>query len=264
MVVRPSSGASERAATVPSRIPTCRTASSRALRIDDPPAVNHQVVRLDGPGGDRGRQRGCLPARAPGPGARGGQQQQAACAAVAATAAARAATCAHISQRRAPRSLRLQRDSQAHRGPRPAVHTPVPAARLRLHSNAVKAGLPLSGGYNRVVKAVASALHGRDADAVRALPLAERIELAFRLCDRDLETSSRHTRPRPADGRRTPRPAAPDDLPTRVHACSGSWAEPSHPRRPAILSSSHTSRHSLSNDGAERAASRLKIAVSAG
>ena len=44
-----------------------------AFRIDDPPAGNHQVVRLDG----GGRQLGRLAARARRPGARGGQQQQA-------------------------------------------------------------------------------------------------------------------------------------------------------------------------------------------
>ena len=38
-----------------------------------------------------------------------------------------------------------------------------------------------------VAKSVASALRRRDADAVRAMPLAERLELAFRLGDKDLE-----------------------------------------------------------------------------
>ena len=45
-----------------------------ALRIDDPPAGDHQVVRF---GNGRGRQRGRLAARACRPGARGGQHQQA-------------------------------------------------------------------------------------------------------------------------------------------------------------------------------------------
>ncbi len=37
------------------------------------------------------------------------------------------------------------------------------------------------------MKSVASVLRARDADAVRALPLVERLELAFRLGDEDLE-----------------------------------------------------------------------------
>ncbi len=38
-----------------------------------------------------------------------------------------------------------------------------------------------------VARSVASVLRARDADAVRAMPLAERLELAFRLGDEDLE-----------------------------------------------------------------------------
>ena len=46
------------------------------------------------------------------------------------------------------------------------------------------------------------------------MPLAERLELAFRLGEEDTGGVSRHPRPRPADGNPTPRAAAPSDPPT--------------------------------------------------
>ena len=186
-----------------------------ALRIDDPPAGDHQVVRL---GSGRGRQRGRLAARACRPRARGGQQQQAEREGACATGAAPAAAFWHRPYRRGQRNLRLRRDSHAHRGP----STTVQAARLRLPGAAVKAGQATAPRvYSpREVGCQVGCLGPPRARRRRrpraAAGRAPRAGLPPRR--RGPGGVSRHPRPRPADGNPPPRAAPPGDPSTeRMH-----------------------------------------------